>query len=111
MKLSKENVLIIVDIYKKTNELRVVLQSLNRSKIEIFLQCENSISQQINSAFNSNNEDVVSELNSVKENICQLLENKKLILDLYSNNEIDSILNQIINSINQFCQSQSSFTG
>lgn len=111
MKLSKEDVLVIVDIYQKTNKLHVILESLNSSKIEEILHCDRNISQQINSAFDTNNENIVPELNFVKEYICQLLENKKLLLDFYSNNEIDALLNQIIQCINQFCKSKSSLTG
>eukprot|EP00825_Cyclidium_porcatum_P017333 TRINITY_DN20073_c0_g1_i1.p2 TRINITY_DN20073_c0_g1~~TRINITY_DN20073_c0_g1_i1.p2 ORF type:complete len:217 (+),score=41.82 TRINITY_DN20073_c0_g1_i1:137-787(+) len=107
----QEDVLVIVDIYQKTNKLRGILQSLNSPKIEEILYCDRNISQQINSAFDSNNENIFTELNSVKEYICQLLENKKSLLDFYSNNEIDSLLNQIIKCINQFSKQKSSFKG
>lgn len=111
MKLSKEDVLIIVDIYQKINKLHSVLQSLNSSNIEDVIRCDKNISQKINSAFDSNNENIIAELNCVKEFIINLIENKKLLLDFYLNKEIDALLNQIITSINQFNKSKLSFTG
>jgi len=98
MNLSKEDSLIILDIYRNISDLRKTLERLHNSEVEAYINCDKKIGYKINSIIESDKAFFVNKLADVSEYIKILLEYKQYIIS-FNTKDVDILLNKIAQNI------------
>ena len=74
MNLSKEDSLIILDIYRNISDLRKTLEKLHNSEVEAYINCDKKIGYKINSIIESDKAFYINKLADVSDYIKNLIE-------------------------------------
>jgi DNA-binding winged helix-turn-helix (wHTH) protein len=98
MNLSKEDSLIILDIYRNISDLRKTLEKLHNSEVETYINCDKKIGYKINSIIESDKAFFENKLADVSDYIKNLIEYKQYILH-FNTNEVEILLNKIAQNI------------